>query len=82
VTAKQAAVLQRAGIATTGLDRGQASAIIGELHRRMEAGLCTFRQARTLLRHGFDPEVSFDEAHRQLDALAANGWRRPLVVTR
>jgi superfamily II DNA or RNA helicase len=82
ITAKQVAVLERAGIPIAGLDRRQASAIISELHRRMGAGLCTFRQARVLLRYGYDPEVGFEEAGRLLDALAAHGWRRPVAVGR
>jgi superfamily II DNA or RNA helicase len=77
MTDKQRVVIERAGIPTAGLDRGQASTIIDQLRQRTEAGRCTYKQARTLLRHGYDPDVSFAEATRIITVLAANGWRRP-----
>jgi superfamily II DNA or RNA helicase len=63
------------------LDRGQASEIIANIQERPRKGQCTYKQARQLLRFGYDPDVSFEEARRVIDALAANGWRRPSRVS-
>jgi len=38
---------------------------------------CTNKQAATLEKFGYDPNVSFDEARVILDELAANDWTRP-----
>jgi hypothetical protein len=81
VTEKQAGVLVKAGIPLGTMDRGQASAVIDALFARRARGLCTYRQAQTLLRFGYAPDVSFREASQTLDAIAANGWRRPDPVT-
>lgn len=81
ITDKQRDVLERAGIPTTQLDRGQASAVIDKLVERTREGRCTLRQAKTLMRFGHDPDTSFDDARRLLDELAANGWRRLTVTT-
>lgn len=43
----------------------------------MSDNLCTERQAALLEKHGYDSNVSFDEASRIIDQLAANGWKRP-----
>jgi superfamily II DNA or RNA helicase len=79
MTDKQRDWLVRAGIPTARLDRGQASALIDEIIRRRGAGLSTFRQQKLLLRHGYAPDVTFDEASQLIAELAANGWRRPAL---
>jgi len=81
ITERQAGVLERNGIEAHDLDRGQASTLIETLVSRRNDGLCTYRQARTLLRHGYDPDVTFEEASALIAGLAANGWRRHLVAT-
>lgn len=75
MTDKQRALLERAGLPTGKLDRGQASALIDELLQRSRDRRCTYKQARTLLRFGQDPDVPFEEASRLITAIAANGWR-------
>jgi len=58
------------------LSAGQAGALIGRIRVRYKKGLCNFRQAQTLKRHGIDPvPVSYERASRIIDALARNGWR-------
>ena len=55
----------------------QASRQIDKLMSRRKRGLCTYKQARTLAKHGFGPDKSFDSARQIMDYLAANGWRIP-----
>lgn len=75
-TEAQLASLEAAGIGTQGMTKGKASALIGQMKDRRARGLCTFKQARMLARNGRDPDVSFDEAHRQIDLIAAEkGWK-------
>lgn len=38
---------------------------------------CTPKQAATLEKYGYNSNVSASEASRIIDALAANGWKRP-----
>lgn len=71
---KQAALLAKFGITET-LSAAQASQLITECLKRREKGQCTYKQARTLRRYGYDGEMSFEDAKRTMDALAANGWK-------
>ncbi len=52
--------------------------LIGEIFRRRDAKLCSFKQAKVLRKYGYATEVSFTEASATIDALAKNGWRRPV----
>ena len=76
-TERQAAALTKAGIDVTGLDRGQASALLDSIISRSKRGLCTLKMARQLARFGLHPDVSFEDARVALDAIAAAGWRAP-----
>ena len=76
-TEAQINFLENNGVPIEGLNRNAASALCGELIARRRNGLCTFKQARLLKKHGYDPNATFDEARSIIDALAANGWRRP-----
>lgn len=49
---------------------------LDDLHR--EPGLVASLPRQ--VRHGYDPDIGFDDANRLLGALAANGWRRPVKV--
>jgi superfamily II DNA or RNA helicase len=62
------------------LDRGQAMEILARIKERPRQGLATYKQARVLLKFGFDPDVPFEKAREIIDQLAANDWRRPLVT--
>jgi superfamily II DNA or RNA helicase len=77
VTDRQAELLRRAGIEPTSLDKGQASALIDKIITRQREGLCTFKQAKTLMRAGLNPDVTFEQARRAIDTLAANRWKAP-----
>lgn len=76
-TDKQAHRLRQNGIDPDGLDRGQASSLITEIIERFARGLCTYKQAKVLARYGLNPDVSFDDAQRAIDAIQANGWKAP-----
>lgn len=76
-TDKQIHRLRQNGIDPIGLDRGQVSALITEIAERFARGLCTYKQARTLARYGLNPDVSFADAQRAIDAIQANGWKAP-----
>jgi superfamily II DNA or RNA helicase len=55
----------------------QASAVIDDLGGKR----CTTKQAATLAKHGIDPSgVNMNRASKIIDAIAANGWRRPEVL--
>lgn len=55
--------------------RAEASGLIDRILSRRKAGLCTPKQATLLVKHGGDPDLSFDRAREAIDALAANRWR-------
>jgi len=44
---------------------------------RRRRHICTYRQARQLAKGGVRTDVSFDDARRAIDAIAANRWRAP-----
>lgn len=56
-----------------GYSSRQASAVIESL----KAKRCTTKQANILTKYGYDPAVNFDAARKIIDAIAANGWKRP-----
>lgn len=53
----------------------RASQLIESIQERRKLNLCTVKQARILDKFGCDPNVSFDEAKRIIDKIAANGWK-------
>jgi superfamily II DNA or RNA helicase len=80
-TPKQLEVLGRNGIPADGVSFWQASQLIDQIISRREKGLCSFRQAKLLAKYGYGVDVSFEEARRIIDGLAANGWKRPAAAT-
>jgi hypothetical protein len=74
---KQIGLLQKFGVDTSGLSRTHASQLIGQLLNMRRKKLCTFKQARCLVKYGYDPkDVTFDQASELITAIAANGWKR------
>ena len=52
----------------------QAGAVITSMKEKR----CTTKQANVLAKHGYEPEhYNMDQASELIDAIAANGWRRP-----
>jgi superfamily II DNA or RNA helicase len=74
---KQRGLLAKQGIDPDGLPYAQARQIIGELFRRWDGDLCSFKQAKLLRKYGYDANVSRTDAKGLIDRIAAAGWRRP-----
>lgn len=56
----------------------QAGQLCGEIIKRFKEKRPTFRQARLLQRYGYETkDMLMDDAKRLIDAIKANGWRRP-----
>lgn len=76
---KQIAWAKRSGIAVpdspTSEQTAQIRAILNQMSKRIQAGLCTWKQKRTLEKNGLPGEVSMGVAKMMLDELAANRWR-------
>lgn len=68
-TEPQMNTLAKFGIPGDGLTKRQASQLIGECIKRRERGLCTFKMANQLKKHGYDPDMEFKAAQRVLDRL-------------
>lgn len=58
------------------LTRTQAGGVLDVMARRRKAGLCTYKMAALLQKHGYDPNMTFEEAARTIDTLAKNRWQR------
>lgn len=77
-SAAQLACLEKFGVPTGQVTtRTQASQLLDALITRRTQQRCTFKQAQKLTQYGYSPDASFDQACQIMDALAANGWRRP-----
>ncbi len=78
-TSRQVNALYKFGVpGAERLDRGQASALLDELFRRADAGRCTYRQAKLLMKHGLNCDVTFADANEAISAIASNGWLVPV----
>ena len=77
LTEKQRSLLAKQGINPDRVSFAEARQLIGEIFRRWDGKLCSFKQAKVLRKYGYDSEVSFAEASGIIDALARNGWKKP-----
>ena len=80
VTPKQATALENCGIRVTeGMTKGYASKLLDVIMKRINAGLCTPKQMKTLERYGFVNVATWskNEAGDMLTRLARNGWSVP-----
>ncbi len=77
ITPRQTELLAKNGIETKGMTFSQVSQLIGEVLSRRAKGLASYKQAKLLQKHGYDKNMSFADAKATIDALAANGWKRP-----
>jgi len=80
LTEKQRSLLTKQGINSDTISFCQGKQLIAEIFRRWNGNLCSFKQAKLLRKHGYSVDVGFTEASRIIDALAKNGWRKPLEV--
>lgn len=75
-TENQIDALKRYGVEVSKQpSRAEASTLIEALKNRRQQGLCTYKQARTLVRAGLRADLTFEEAKSAIDHLAANRWR-------
>jgi superfamily II DNA or RNA helicase len=76
-TPAQKACLEKCGQWVEGMSFTQAHRLIDRIVQRRKEGKCSPKQAKLLLRFGYSPDMSFEQARRTIDAIAANGWKRP-----
>jgi superfamily II DNA or RNA helicase len=55
----------------------EAHLLIDAMIKRRKENKCTYSQAKTLQKHGYSGNETFDEASKLIDAIAKNGWKRP-----
>ena len=80
-TPKMVAFLQKQGIDTNGLSKVEAGHLCGAAINRMNAGMCSFKQAKLLQRYGYDTDaLTRKQASQMIDLLAKNKWK-PLAFT-
>jgi len=79
LTEKQRSLLAKQGINPNNVTFAQGKQLIGEILRRWDGDLCSFKQAKVLKKYGYPTDVGFSEASRIIDALAKNGWHRPAL---
>lgn len=78
---KMKGLLERQGINIEGLSYAKAGQLCGEIIRRFTNKECSFKQAKLLQKHGYETKgMSMKDASALIDALAANGWRRPAAA--
>lgn len=77
-TERQIEALRRMGIPNAAeFSSAGAGQVMSAAKDRRVNGKCTFHQAKTLRKYGYDPNVNGQEASAIIDAIAANGWKRP-----
>lgn len=77
-TEKQISMLLNCGLSKgdiQDLDKGQASKFINEIVYRRKAGLASYKQAKILIQHGCNPNLSGKDATQIITMIAENGWR-------
>lgn len=79
-TSRQVDFLRKQGIPNPAeLSVTAAGQLIGEIKRRWETRTCSFKQAKVLERYGYPTDMSASEAKQTIDAIVANGWKRPTI---
>lgn len=69
--------LVKNGVDTTGMTKAVASQLIGEIIDRRKKGKCSYKQAKLLRKNGLDPNLSFEDAKKAIDEIAARqGWKK------
>lgn len=72
---KQKDYLRKIGVDPEKHTYTEGKQILDEVSRRRDEGLCTYKQAKVLAKHGKPTDVTFEEASRIIDGLAAT-WRK------
>lgn len=78
---KMKAALQKFGFTGAEVDQmnfSQAKSMMNKCIERMESGMASIKQRRLLSKYGIDASrMKFEQASKEIDAIARNGWRRP-----
>lgn len=69
LSAKQRAILEKAGIDPESVDYTGGRQLLNEIFRRWDAGLCSYKQARVLRKHGHTGNETREAASRILDGI-------------
>lgn len=69
LSTKQRAILDKAGIDPDSVDYAGGRQLLNEVFRRWDAGLCSYKQARILRKHGYDGNQTREEASGILDGI-------------
>jgi len=70
---KQRGVLEKVGIDPDSVDYAGGRQLLDEVFRRWDEGLCTYKQARILKKHGYDGNQSREDASKILDGIFGKG---------
>ena len=81
-TDKMRAWAEKSGIKTEGMSYSQVRQICQGMAKRIDAGLCSVKQAKILTRNGFSASTAFADAKKIIDVLAANNWHWPANMPR
>lgn len=74
-TAKMKSMLENSKAWKEDMSFWDAHQIIDEMINRRQKGLCTFGQAKTLVKFGWSADTPFYEAKSIIDRIAASGWK-------
>lgn len=75
-TEKMIALLEKHGIDAKNLSMKRASQLIHEVLGRRGSGRCTYKQASVLIKHGYDPNVTFEAATAIITEITQNKFRK------
>lgn len=75
LTRDESAVLVRSNVMQAGLTQSEAKDTLNEISARSRQGLCTFKQARLLEKHGLRSDLTADVAAAVINRICENGWK-------
>lgn len=79
LSGKQRAILAKAGIDPDAVDYAGGRQLLNEVFRRWDEGLCSYKQARILRKHGYTGRETREEAGKILDLLFEKRRQRETV---
>ncbi len=74
---KMRGILRKMKLDPDKYDYHQTRQLVQAQMDRWHNGLCSMPQMKILKNHGYNPNMTFEQAKKTIDRLAANGWRRP-----
>ncbi len=70
-------VLRKMGLNPDDFNYAQSRQLVSEQINRWNKNLCSIKQAQLLKKFGYSADLTFQDAKKTIDAIAANGWRKP-----